>query len=104
VESHSLFLLVGVELGFERRRADVTEARVPPARIVESLDVLANSATGLGAGRESRAPDQLGLECLEHGLDRGVDAPIFVKLCRSRRAAHKDTGKFLGRCNVSGIV
>ena len=104
MESHSLFLLVGVELGFERRRADVAEARMPTARIVESLDVLANSATGLGAGRVGRAPDQLGLERLDYGLVCGVDAPIFVKLCRSRRAAHKDTGKFLGRCNVSGIV
>ena len=91
VESHSLFLLVGVELGFERRRADVAEARVSAVRIVESLDVLANSATGFGAGREGRAPDQLGLERLEHGLDRGIVVAVAAPAHRRDKtmAAHE---------------
>lgn len=47
VESHLLFHFAGAERRFERCRADVAEAGVPPARIIETFDVLANGRAGL---------------------------------------------------------
>jgi Transposase DDE domain group 1 len=49
VESHSLFLFRRPELCFERDRADVAEARVPSARVIEAFGVLANGCAGLVA-------------------------------------------------------
>ncbi len=59
VESQLLFLLAGAERRFERGRADIAEAGVPPAGVIEPFDILANGLAGLVARREGRAPDQL---------------------------------------------
>ena len=86
---------------------DARQHPVPDVRarwIVEHLDVVEHVLSGFIACPVGSAPDPFTLQQIEEALGEGVDAPIFVKLCRSRRAAHKDTGKFLGRCNVSGIV
>jgi DNA replication protein DnaC len=49
VESHSLFPAVGPVCCLERCRADVAEARMPSARVIEPFDVLANRFAGFVA-------------------------------------------------------
>ncbi len=72
VESDLLFPVPGPVLRLEGCWADVAEARVPSARVIEAFDILANGLGGLLACREGSPPDQLGLHGLEHGLDHGV--------------------------------
>jgi hypothetical protein len=74
------------------------------ARIVEAVDVLKEGCVDLSSGVPGVAPDEFSLHRLEECFDCSVDAPIFVKRRQSRRAAHKDVGRFRGRCSVSGIV
>ena len=50
-----------------------------PDGVVEAVDVLTNRLLSLGSGLEDGAPDQLGFQALEEGLDNGIDAPIEVK-------------------------
>ena len=52
---------------------------MPAARVIEAVDVLKDAGFGLAAGFPRPAPNQLGLDGLEEGLDSGVDAPMFVK-------------------------
>jgi hypothetical protein len=72
VESHSLLFLAGAELGFVRCRAEIAEAGVPPAGVIEALDVLANGHARLGTRGKGRAPDQPGLDRLEDALDGNI--------------------------------
>ena len=43
-----------------------------PDGVVEAVDVTADRLLGLGSGLEDGAPDQLGLQGLEEGLDHGI--------------------------------
>jgi hypothetical protein len=53
---------------------------MPTARVIEAVDVLEDGCLSLSAGFPGAAPDQLGLDGFEEGLDGGVEAPMFVKL------------------------
>jgi integrase len=86
VESHSLFLFAGSERCFERDRTDVAEARMPAARIIEAFDVFTNGLAGLVARCKRRAPDQLGLDRLEHGLDHSIVVTIAAPAHRRNEA------------------
>jgi len=86
VESQSLFLLAGSERCFECCRTDVTEARVPPARVIEAFNVLANGRAGLVSGREGNAPDQFRFDGLEHGLDHRVIVAVAAPAHRRDEA------------------
>ena len=51
---------------------------MPPARIVEAVDVSAKSQFGGGAGLERRSPDQFVLDRLEHRFHHGVIVAIAL--------------------------
>ena len=72
VESHLLFPVGRVMRGLERCRTDIANARMPPARIVEPLDVFSNCLAGLIASCKCSPPDQFGLDGLEYRFDHGV--------------------------------
>ena len=72
VESQLLFPVPCPVRCLERCWADVAQARVSSARVIEPLDVLANGVGGLLACRESGPPDQLGFDGLEDRFHHGV--------------------------------
>jgi hypothetical protein len=43
-----------------------------PDRVVKAVDVTTNRLLSLGSGLEDGAPDQLGFQGLEEGLDNGI--------------------------------
>jgi hypothetical protein len=47
--------------------------------IARTVNVPTDRLFGLGSGLKDGAPDQLGFQALEEGLDGRVDAPIEVK-------------------------
>ena len=57
--------------------------------IIESVDISAKGQFRGSTGLEAGPPDQLVLDFLEHRFHHRVEAPIFVKQRRWRRAAHK---------------
>ena len=57
---------------FELKRADEVERRMAPDGVVEAVDVVADRGCRLDPALEDGAPDELGLERLEEGLDHGV--------------------------------
>jgi hypothetical protein len=86
MESHSLFLLANSVRRVEGCRADVAEAQVSSARVIQAFDMLTNSLASLVACREGRAPDQPGFDGLEHGLDHGVVVACAVPAYRRHEA------------------
>src|SRR5665648_414798 len=72
VESQLLFPVPCPMRCLERCWADIAQARVSSARVIEPLDVLANGVGGLLACREGGPPDQLGFDGLEDRFHHGV--------------------------------
>ena len=70
---------------------------MPPARVIEPLDVLANGFAGLVARCEGRAPDEFRLYGLEHGLDHGIVVAVAAPARRveDARLRHDDAMNLL---------
>ena len=50
-----------------------------PDRIVEAIDIMSDRSLGLPPCLKACAPDEFRFDCLEDGLNDGIEAPIFVK-------------------------
>jgi len=69
-----LWRAIGLGSGhsLELRRACEVGGGMAADRVVEAVDVAADSGCGVGACFEGGAPDELGLQRLEERLDHGV--------------------------------
>lgn len=59
-------------LTFEGHGAFASQCGMPTARVIETVDVLEDGCLSLSACFPRPAPDQLGLDGLEEGLDGGI--------------------------------
>ena len=90
-------LVEGHRFGFPRRRLegdgrDVAQCGMPPDGIAEPVDVSPKGDFGLPPGLEQGAPDEVGLDGLEHGLDHGiVEARAPRKTVRFAVVRQQDT-------------
>jgi len=65
---------------------------MPPARVIEAVDLLKDGGFALATGFPRPAPDQRGLDGLEECLDKGVHRTVKA---RNRQAPIKS---HLARC------
>jgi transposase len=91
-------------LPFELGGADEVERRVAPDGIVEAVDVAADGLPGLGPGLEDGAPDQLGLQRLEEGLDHGVVVAVPLPGHRDQEAMPSELGLIVERAVLAATI
>lgn len=91
------------DLPFELGGADEVERRVALDGIVEAVDVAADGLPGLGLGLEDGAPDQLGLQRLEEGLDHGVVEAVSLPGHRDQDAMPLELGLVVDRAVLAAL-
>ena len=59
---------------------------MPTARVIEVVDVWEDGRLSLPTGFPGSSPDQLGLDCLEEGLDSGIVVAVAFAAQRGLEA------------------